>query len=89
MGQLDPERQAMMRESLYQALENQMRDGTPLETKETFERLVREGTSEEDTMELMATVLFVEMFEILKDNRVFDEKKYVENLKALPNLSFE
>ena len=89
MEQLDPERQAMMRESLYQALENQMRDSTPPETKKTFERLVREGSSEEDAMELMATVLFVEMFEVLKDNRTFDEKKYVENLRALPNLPFE
>ncbi len=76
----------ILREGLFEAIEIQMRDGTPPETKRTFDRLVGEGYSKDDAMGLIASALTVEMANILADRREYDEDAYVRELRALPEL---
>ena len=70
-------------------VQNQIRDLTPRETKQTFERLISEGHSEEQAMRLLGCVVLAEIFEILKQNREFDEERYIQALIALPTLPWE
>ena len=70
-------------------VQNQIRDLTPRETKQTFERLISEGHSEEQAMRLLGCVVVAQIFEILKQNREFDEERYIQALIALPTLPWE
>ncbi len=76
----------ILREGLFEAIEIQMRDGTPPETKRTFDRLVGEGYSKDDAMGLIATALTVELANIRVKGREYDEDAYVRELRALPEL---
>ena len=73
---------------ILDVVENQIREGTPPETKQTLERLVNEGYSESEARELIAAVVASEIFDILKRGEPFDERRFVAALRALPTLPF-
>jgi hypothetical protein len=75
-------------EAVLEAIENQIRDNDPPETALTLARLMRGGESRENAMRLIGCAMAVEIFEILKNNRPFDERRYAENLRRLPELPF-
>ena len=83
MSAPDPE---IAREAIFEIIENQMRDGTPPETKQTYDRLIADGHSHEDTMRLIGCALSTEMFELLKNRQPYNEDRYIAALKALPVL---
>jgi hypothetical protein len=75
----------ILRAALFEVIENQMRDGTPPETKTTYDRLIAEGYSHEDTMKMLAGVLATEMYDMLKRQRMYDGGRYISKLNALPD----
>jgi hypothetical protein len=79
----------MVREGLFKAIETQMKDGEPAETKATFNRLLAAGYSRKETMKFLASVLLVELNDMVRDKRLYDEASYVKKLKALPRLPWE
>ena len=76
-------------EAIRQVADNQIRDNDPPETRETFERLVATGHTEDEARELIAAVIGVEVFQIMKTEREFDKSGYVSALKKLPELPEE
>ena len=70
-------------------VENQLRDNNPPETRATLERLMVRGIEREEALRLIGCVLAAEVFGILKHQHVFDLKRYVEHLHALPELPWE
>ncbi len=80
----DPEGSKIMRDAMFEAIDNQIRDRTPPEAKQTYERLKSEGFNHEETMKLLGCALTEELFYIMKEERVFDEYKYIKSLHALP-----
>jgi hypothetical protein len=80
---LGNEKKEAVRQALLEAVENQIRDGNPKETKLTLDRLVRQGHSYNEAMKLIASVLVREMNETLKTNKPFHEARYIKALKAL------
>jgi hypothetical protein len=78
-----------VRKALFEVIENQMKMNNPPETKETFHRLRAAGYSRKETMRLLACVLLVELNDMVKDNRLYDETSYVKKLTALPEMPWE
>jgi hypothetical protein len=76
----------VLRKALFEVVENQLRDGTPPETRATLKRLMSEGYSHEQALELIACAVSAEIFDVLKNNQVYQEARYVAALKALPKL---
>ncbi len=74
-----------LRETFLEIVENQLRADDPKETKQTFERLMEEGWSEEDAKKLIAQCVLTEIFMIQKYKKPFDEQRYIFNLKNLPD----
>ncbi|WP_374724241.1 hypothetical protein [Calidifontibacillus erzurumensis] len=66
-------------------VENQLKLDEPKCTKETFNRLIDMGYSETESKEMIGRVLVVEIFDILKNKNVFNEKRYAKNLSLLPD----
>ena len=50
---------------------------------------MKAGIPEDEAMKLIGSVVLCEIFDVLKENRPFDEKKYIKALKALPKLQWE
>ena len=76
-------------EAMVEAVENQIQDNDPPETRITLDRLMSLGESRENAMRYIASVLSVEVFEILKNQTPFNEERYLTNLKNLPELPFD
>ena len=76
-------------EAMIEAIQNQIRDNDPPETKITLDRLMSLGESRENAMRCIGSVLSVEIFEAVKNKTPYNEKRYITNLKNLPELPFD
>jgi hypothetical protein len=75
--------------SILEVIENQMRENNPPIVKKTYNRLIKEGHSEDYTRRLIAYAMMVEMNDMLKTMRMFDVEKYTHTLNRLPELDLE
>ncbi|MBA4064774.1 MAG: hypothetical protein C0501_13880 [Isosphaera sp.] len=71
------------RRALPEVVHNQLRDGTPPETRATLDRLVAGGYSREQAVETIAGAVEAEMLAVLRARRPFDEARYTAALRAL------
>lgn len=76
-------------EPVIQAIKEQIRQNDPPETKETFDRLRREGHAEEEVYRMLGCVMTSEIYDVMKGERVFDRDLYVRRLRAPPKLPWE
>jgi hypothetical protein len=80
---------SIAQEAVFEIIENQLRDNNPPITKETYTRLKSDGFSHDDTMKLIGCAMTTEIYEIIKQSQPFDEERYAQNLKNLPELPWE
>jgi hypothetical protein len=78
-----------LRRVLMEIVDNQLRDGTPPETRVTLDRLMTRGFSRAQALELIACVVSSEIFDILKSGQLYDEERYLAGLRALPKLPWD
>jgi hypothetical protein len=83
---IDKEGQRHLHRTLMEVIQNQIRENNPPETGATLERLMAEGFSRQEAMDLIGHVLAAEIFEVLKDQREHDQEKYIKRLHDLPQL---
>jgi len=79
----------IVREQIFDIIKNQLRDNDPPETKTTFERLRKQGYDEFQTRQMIGQCLAVELFDILKHKKPYNNERYVKNLMALPKEPFD
>jgi peroxiredoxin family protein len=82
----DPE---VARAAIFEIIENQIEADTPPETRQTLERLIDEGHTEEEAMKLIGCVVAAEIFAVMKEGRTYNETAFVKALLALPKLPWE
>ncbi len=78
-----------LRAAILEAVENQITNDNPPETRQTYERLLREGRSEHDAKVLIANVVAVEIFEVVNSREPYNHQRFVQALGRLPELSEE
>ena len=81
--------QEILNAAIMEVVDNQIRDLDPPETKQTYERLLSEGISEQEAKSYIAGVVASEIFEILKNGKSFDRARYIKALSELPKLPGE
>ena len=69
---------------IIEIVDNQIKINNPTCTKETLERLMNRGFSEEESKELIGKVLLEEMYDLLKTQVPFNEERYAKKLSMLP-----
>jgi hypothetical protein len=74
----------MLKASMLEVVDNQLRDDDPPEAGEALRRLVSEGISRDDAKIYIAQAICVEMWDALKNKKGFDSERYLCNLKNLP-----
>jgi len=75
--------------AIIQGVKEQIANGDPPEVGHTYDRLIADGHPEEEVYKMLACVLSTEIFEIMKQKRVFDRQLYVSRLRGLPKLPWE
>jgi len=79
----------VLREQIFEIINNQMNANDPPETNKTFKRLVQEGFNEFEAKQLIGQCIAVELFNVLKYKKSFNEKRYTKNLNNLPKEPFD
>lgn len=69
--------------AVHQTVENQIADLNPPQTAETLKALIRAGYDRHEAVHAIGSLVAEEMFEIMKNNRPFDQTRYVEALREL------
>jgi hypothetical protein len=75
-----------LRAAILEAVDSQIGNNNPPETRQTYERLLREGSSENDTKVLIASVVSVEIFEIVNRREPYNHERFLQALSRLPEL---
>ncbi len=78
-----------LRAAILEVINTQIRENDPPETKQALIRLREQGFSEEEALKLIGYVVASEVFSVLKENRQYDQGKYISALKNLPRLSWD
>ena len=73
-----------LRAALLEVVENQISSGDPPETRQTLERLVNSGYSRKIAVLMIASVLVKELWDMQKEQRVFDRARFIADLESLP-----
>ena len=77
-----------LQRAIFDVIDNQIKGNDPPETRETFNRLLREGHSKTETRKLIGCAIAVEIYDVMKHQRPFDRERFVDNLRRLPELPF-
>ena len=78
--------QRARRKIILGIVKTQIKENNPPETAQTLDRLMNEGYSRSDALELIALIVASEIFDIMKQQQPFDRKRFVSRLKDLPAL---
>jgi hypothetical protein len=76
-------------DAVMEAIENQLLTNNPPEAKQTYKRLVAEGYDAGAAKRLVAVVLVDEIFRVVKEEKEYDNDRYVANLKLLPKTPWQ
>ena len=68
------------------AVDEQLRTNHPPETKQTYNRLLSQGYSDQDARRLIASVVASESFMVLTHDERFDLARYTATLRNLPRV---
>ena len=75
--------------AIMEVVDSQIRNNDPPQTSQTLQRLVADGHSEEEAKRLIACVVSVEIFDVLKQQQPFDLDRFVKGLDNLPALPWD
>ncbi len=75
--------------AILEIVDNQLRDNTPPETRETLERLQREGHSVDEAKRLIGVAVLCELNDVMKSHQPYNQARYVTALKQLPSVPFD
>jgi hypothetical protein len=75
--------------TILEIVDNQLKDNTPPETNETYQRLLNQGFSSEEARGLIGAVVGSEIFEVMKKKRSYNQKRFIKALRKLPKMPWE
>jgi len=75
-------------EAVFEAINNQIQGKNPPETKQTYDRLMKEIKNHDEVMKYIGVVMMAEILDILKSKKPFNKKRYIGRLNKLPDISW-
>lgn len=79
----------ILRERIFEIVDNQIKDNDPPETKMSYDRLRKLGFDDFQTKQMIGQCIAVELYEVIKFKKPYDNKRYIENLIKLPKEPFD
>lgn len=79
----------ILREQIFEIIKNQIKNNDPPETKITHDRLIKAGYNDFQTRQMIGQCLSIELFEVIKNGKPYNNARYIKNLKKLPKEPFD
>ena len=79
-------RSKALNEAIMEVVSNQLRDGDPPQTRQTFDRLIASGLPEDEVRRLIGCVVVNEIFAVMKSGRPYDAARFIGALERLPQM---
>ena len=83
------EENTYLKSAILEVVDNQLQANDPPEARQTFDRLISEGYSEEEAKKLIGCVVTSEIFDVLKKQKPFNPERFAKALNELPKLSHD
>ena len=74
----------LLGEEMKKVVKNQIRQNDPPETKQTYDRLIKEGFPIDEVMRQLAVVIAAEIYDVIKNKKPFNQDRYIKRLNDLP-----
>ena len=74
----------LLGEEMKKVVRNQIRQNDPPETKQTYDRLIKEGFPIDEVMRQLAVVVAAEIYDVTKNKEPFNQERYIKRLNDLP-----
>ena len=74
----------LLGEEMKKVVRNQIRQNDPPETKQTYDRLIKEGFPKDEVMRQLAVVVASEIYDVTKNKEPFNQERYIKRLNDLP-----
>lgn len=84
-----PGHNVCLHQAMMDIVDNQIRESDPPETAQTLRRLVDEGYPEHEAKRLIAAVVAIKVYGMLKHGKEFDDARFVDALDKLPELPLD
>jgi len=84
-----PETNPDLAAAILAIVDTHLRENTPPETRQTFERLIAAGYTPEGARQLLAHVVVREIFNVMRRGERYDQARFVAALHRLPTLPAE
>jgi hypothetical protein len=81
-----PETNPQLAAAVLEIVDTQLRDRTPPETRQTFDRLIAAGYTPEGARQLLAHVVVREIFAVMARGESYNQARFVAGLRRLPTL---
>lgn len=78
-----------LKKLILEVVDNQLRDNNPPMVREAYDRLIVEGYSTRDAKEKIGAVVLEEIYDVMKENQPYDEKRYTDALKNMVQQSLD
>ena len=78
-----------LREQILEIIKNQIKENNPPETKTTYDRLRKQRFDDFQTMQMIGQCLAIELFDVIKFGKPYNNARYIKNLLALPKEPLE
>lgn len=78
-----------LQDAINEVIKSQVLEANPPETKETLLRLLKEGFSEQQALQLIGHVVAAEVFGVMQKGQPYVEERYIQKLKQLPALPWK
>ena len=82
------EKNEILGEQILEIVQNQLNANDPPETRMTYDRLKGEGYNEKKIKQMIGSCVIVEIYDVMKSGKEFNEERYINNLKKLPKGPF-
>jgi hypothetical protein len=86
---MNRESRHVLNKVIMEVVENQLRDGNPPETKQTLDRLLKDGIEEREAKRLIACVVTSEIYDIMRFEQPYNRERFVNALHRLPQLPWD
>lgn len=78
-----------LKKTILEVVENQLKDNNPLAANEAYRKLLDAGYSTGEAKEKIGTVVLTEIYDALKENQPYDEKRYGIALEEMVQQSID
>ena len=75
-----------LKSAILDVVDNQLQANDPPETRQTFDRLISEGYSEDEAKKLIGCVVTSEIIDVRKKQEPFNPERFAKALNELPKL---